>query len=90
MELALTLLAASRSVYLVHAGEFLCSGLVLATLWLIERRGQNGPIDSKRQIDIRTLLDSMPDAVLILDSSGQVVDATTMPPPDFLAFQDKN
>ena len=75
MELASTIFAASRSVYFVHIGGALCSCLPLIGLWLIERRGRNGPIDPKRQLDIRTLLDSMPDAVLILDSSGHVVDA---------------
>jgi PAS domain S-box-containing protein len=75
MELALALFAAFRSVDSLHAGGVLCFSLPLATLWLVERRGRNKPIDPNRQLEIHTLLDSMPDAVLILDSSGRVVDA---------------
>ena len=62
-------------MYLIHAGEFLGSCLSLLTLRLVERRRRNEPINSTRQLEIHTLLDSMPDAVLILDPSGNIVDA---------------
>jgi PAS domain S-box-containing protein len=50
----------------------LCLG---AGVLLVERRGRQGPLDPKRQIEIRTLLDSMPEMVAIIDAGGRIVDA---------------
>lgn len=48
---------------------------VLANVLLVERRGRDQPIDPMRQIEIRTLLESMPESVVILDSDGKIIDA---------------
>lgn len=46
-----------------------------AGVLLVERRGRGEPLDPKRQIEIRTLLDSMPEMVAIVDATGKIVDA---------------
>ncbi len=52
--------------------------LVLAgSLYLFERRGKGERIDPRRLIDIRTLLESMPEAALIADADGRIVDANS-------------
>jgi PAS domain S-box-containing protein len=47
----------------------------LANVRLVERRGRQQPLDPKRQIEIRTLLESMPESVVIVDSNSRIVDA---------------
>ena len=49
--------------------------MVLGNLLLVERRGRKEPIDPTRQVEIRTLLDTMPDTVLIVDPAANIVDA---------------
>ena len=49
--------------------------LAIPGVLLVERRGRNAPLDPKRQIEIRTLLDSMPESVVIVDARGMIVDA---------------
>ncbi|HWR16024.1 MAG TPA: ATP-binding protein [Terriglobales bacterium] len=49
--------------------------LFIAGVVLVERRGRHEPLDPKRQIEIRTLLDSMPESVVIVDIKGKIVDA---------------
>src|SRR3954469_22504379 len=46
-----------------------------AGVLLVERRGRRDPLNPKRQIEIRTLLDSMPEMVAIIDTQEKVVDA---------------
>lgn len=46
-----------------------------AGVLLVERRGRRDPLDPKRQIEIRTLLDSMPEMVAIIDTQEKIVDA---------------
>jgi len=46
-----------------------------AGVLLVERRGRRDPLDPKRQIEIRTLLDSMPEMVAIVDTQEKIVDA---------------
>ena len=50
-------------------------GMVLLGILLVERRGRRKPLDPTRQIQIRTLLESMPDAVILVDAARKVVDA---------------
>jgi PAS domain S-box-containing protein len=73
MSSALALTVVFHSI--VNTLPVLSSSLVLAGLVLVERRGRQEPIDPKRQVEIRTLLDSMPDLVVIVDPSGNIVDA---------------
>jgi two-component system, cell cycle sensor histidine kinase and response regulator CckA len=47
---------------------------VVAGVLLVERRGRHVPLDPRRQIEIRTLLDSMPEMVAIIDATGHIVD----------------
>lgn len=54
-------------------------GLVFAgSIYLIERRGKHEQVDPKRQVDISTLLESIPEAALIADVNGRIVDANTI------------
>jgi PAS domain S-box-containing protein len=62
--------------HFLRVAEILSCSLVAAML-LVERRGRQQPIDPMRQIEIQTLLDSLPDAVAILDPSGKIVDANS-------------
>jgi len=58
----------------LHATDFL--GLIaLGNVMLVERRGRNEPLDPRRQIEIRTVLESMPESVVIVDKEGCIVDA---------------
>jgi two-component system sensor histidine kinase HydH len=72
MELNLSLFVVQSDSF-VRVAEIL-SFVFLGNLLLVERRGQHQPIDSSRQIEIRTLLNSMPDAVMIVDPSARIVD----------------
>jgi PAS domain S-box-containing protein len=49
--------------------------IVVGGLTLVERRGRGKLLDSKQQIEIRTLLDTIPDLVVIVDCQGEIVDA---------------
>ena len=51
------------------------SCIVIGGLTLVERRGLGKPLDSKQQIEIRTLLDTIPDLVVIVDCEVNIVDA---------------
>lgn len=44
---------------------------------LVERRHRDQPLCPQRHIEIRTLLDSMPEVVIIIDPSGAIVDANS-------------
>jgi PAS domain S-box-containing protein len=45
-----------------------------AHVYLVERRGRQEQLSPTRQIEIRTLLESMPDAVVIIDANHRIVD----------------
>jgi PAS domain S-box-containing protein len=62
------------TILAIHAAELLGSTLALGMLVLVERRGRNKPMDPKRQVELHTLLESLPDAVMIVDAAGLVVD----------------
>jgi PAS domain S-box-containing protein len=44
---------------------------------LVERRGRKEQLDPKRQVEISTLLESIPEAAIIVDSNGRIVDANS-------------
>jgi PAS domain S-box-containing protein len=55
------------------------TGLTGPTLvMLVERRGRRDPLDPKRQIEIRTVLESMPESVVIVNRESQIVDANSV------------
>lgn len=54
---------------------FAAVSTLLANVRLVERRGRQQPLDPKRQIEIRTLLESIPESVVIVDSNSRIVDA---------------
>jgi len=60
----------------IHAYAF-CVVLVGTSIHLVERRGRKDKLDPKRQVDISTLLESIPEAAIIIDSEGHVVDANS-------------
>jgi len=47
------------------------------SIHLVERRGRKDKLDPKRQVEISTLLESVPEASIIIDSTGHVVDANS-------------
>jgi PAS domain S-box-containing protein len=48
--------------------------LLAASVFLVERRGQGRQLDPKRHLEISTLLESLPDGVLIFDAAARVVE----------------
>jgi PAS domain S-box-containing protein len=50
------------------------SSFAVAGLHLVERRGRGEKLNPGRQIEISTLLDSMPEAVFLFDSQAKVID----------------
>ncbi len=59
-----------------HLGQSLpaWAGLLLG-LHLVERRGRSQRLEPGRQVELATLLDSIPDAVFLFDNGGKIVDA---------------
>ena len=56
----------------------LSSTALLGTVRLVERRGHSKRhLDPRRQIEISELIDSMPEAVLIFDEQGKVIEANS-------------
>lgn len=51
--------------------------VVAGSIHLIERRGQSPEVSPSRQIDIGTLLESMPEATFVFDAGGNVVEVNT-------------
>lgn len=52
--------------------------LMAGNIHLVDRRGKQGPIDPKRQVEISTLLESIPEAAVIVDHNGRIVDANSV------------
>lgn len=53
----------------------LSSCIVICGLTLVERRGRGQPLNPKRQIDLQSLLNSIPDMVVIVAPGGVIVDS---------------
>lgn len=67
----------SRHLHIIVQG---CAVVLLAgRIHLVERRGRKDKdtIDPRRQIEITTLLESIPEAAVIMDSNGRIVDANS-------------
>ncbi len=75
--LDLQILVSAVSKPVLHAGWF-ATVLPLLGLQLVERRGQSRTIHPHRQVDISTLLESIPDAVFLFDNGGRLVDMNTL------------
>ncbi|HLH06821.1 MAG TPA: ATP-binding protein [Terriglobales bacterium] len=45
-----------------------------ANVYLVERRGRQEKLNPTRQVEIGTLLESMPDAVMIIDTDRRIID----------------
>jgi two-component system, cell cycle sensor histidine kinase and response regulator CckA len=52
--------------------------VALGNVTVVERRGRREPLDPRRQIEIRTVLESMPEAVVIVDTGGCIVDTNAV------------
>jgi PAS domain S-box-containing protein len=52
--------------------------LMAGNIHLVERRGKQGPIDPRRQVEISTLLESIPEAAAMVDNHGRIVDANSV------------
>lgn len=68
--------------YLVHldllAGIPLFAGMALVAagnVHLVERRGRQEKLDPRRQVEIRTILEAIPEPALVVDVRGNIVDA---------------
>ncbi len=51
------------------------AAVVMGSIELVERRNRSLPLHPARQIAIATLLESMPEAIFLLDSGGHVIEA---------------
>lgn len=66
------------------------STLALAGVHLVERRGkQKSELDPHRQIEIDTLIESMPEAMFIFDASGRMVEVNSAAERMFAARRDE-
>lgn len=54
-----------------------CALLLGGSIYLVERRGRQQPLDPKRQVEIATLLESIPEAAAIIDANHRIVEANT-------------
>ena len=54
---------------------YLLSVLLLAGVHLVDRRGRQEKPDPHRQVELGTLLESIPEAALVCDSSGTILEA---------------
>ena len=70
-------LSSAISAFAHLAAAVSLGGVVVLTnsIHLVERRGRKGSLDPKRQLEISTLLDSVPEAAVLVDSSERIVDA---------------
>jgi PAS domain S-box-containing protein len=50
---------------------------VLSNVTVVERRGRRESINPRRQIEIRTVLESMPESVVIVNTESQIVDGNS-------------
>lgn len=50
---------------------------MLGGIFLVERRGHKRPVHPKRQVDLNTLLESIPEAAFIIDSDRRIVDVNS-------------
>ncbi|MGH9522025.1 MAG: two-component system sensor histidine kinase NtrB [Terriglobales bacterium] len=55
----------------------LWGGLLFGGISLVERRGTNRPVNPKRQVDLTTVLQSIPEPALIIDCDRRVIDANS-------------
>jgi two-component system sensor histidine kinase HydH len=51
--------------------------LLSSNIHLVERRGKKDRLDPHRQVEISTLLESIPEAAVMVDSRGRIVDANS-------------
>ena len=63
-----------RLASLARGAIFAGGILLLASVQLVERRGRGTPLGSNRQVELSSLLESIPDAVFLFDNNGQIVD----------------
>lgn len=68
-------LAATLSHGVVPTWILTAAAVAFGTIDLIERRKRNTPLDPGRQIELATLLESMPEAIFVIDHSGRVVES---------------
>lgn len=50
------------------------AAIALAGLFVVERRGRSEKLDPKRQVEISTLLESMPEAVFLFDTDFRIIE----------------
>jgi len=74
---------------------YAASAFAMGSIQLIERRNHSYPLHPGRQIAISTLIESMPEAVLVVDTAGRVIEANQgaerlleLPKAKLLAMQD--
>ena len=72
------MLAAFSITHLLSLAGLARLSTMLASVTLVERRGRRDPLDPRRQIEIRTVLESMPESVVIVNREAQIVDANAV------------
>ena len=51
--------------------------LLFGGIYLVERRAQQRPVNPKRQVDLTTVLESIPEPALIIDRDRRIIDANS-------------
>jgi PAS domain S-box-containing protein len=62
---------------LAHGASFAGVVLLSNSIHLVKRRGHKSQLDPKRLVEISTLLSSIPEAAVIVNSAGRIVDANS-------------
>jgi len=65
---------AASSSPVTPAWELVAGGLCLGAVELVERRKRTNPLDPGRQIQLATLVESIPEAVFVIDQNGRIVE----------------
>lgn len=57
--------------------HILAGASLAASVFLVERRGRREKLDPNRQVEINSILEAIPEAALVLDARGHIVDANS-------------
>lgn len=60
---------------MAHAWIYLALAITAGTVELVERRNRNKPLHPGRQIELVSLIESIPEAVFVIDENGKVVES---------------
>jgi len=77
ISLIITMMGLASIAHLLCCSALGGLGAIIGNVTLVERRGRSEPLDPRRQLEIRTVLESMPESVVIVNNDSQIVDANS-------------